>query len=199
MRRFLSWRTGLAAVAVAGLAVPALAVSASAATVPGGGNGGGFGPQVFIIHTEGTGNPAGTVTAFGPIQGRGTDIPQSNTTDLFAFRRGSVNVDHRAVSDSQPRLDFRACTATIYEKGRWQLDPPGTGKYTRARGWGQYDATIVLGFRGGRHDGGPGDSAPQGGGRDHKCRIDLNGQPKTQVVDVFAQGQVSLGQHGRDS
>ena len=193
--RLLSLKTAALAAATAGaLAFTGLgATAASAGTVPGGGHDGGFQPQVFLIHQEDS-NP-GTVKAFGPIQGRGTDFTLSGTRDLFAFRKGSVYVDHWVTSDSKPKLDFRACTATIYENGTWQIDPPGTGKYARARSKdGQYAAVIVLGFRH-KHDGGPGYLAPQGGGGDHKCRIDLDKQPETSVVDVTAWGKVSLG-HG---
>jgi hypothetical protein len=193
MRKIPGWRTAVAACAVAGFAVTGLATSASAATMTG--HDGGFQPQVFIIHTEGVSAPSGTVKGFGPIRGQGTDTVVSDSRDLFAFDRGSVYVNHKAKTDSQPKLDLKACTATIYETGTWQLDPPGTGKYDKARGWGKYAATIVLGFRVRHH--GP-DAASWD--RHHRCRIDLGNpkiQPKTATVDVFAWGQSSLGKHHR--
>jgi len=186
MRKFPGWRTALAAGAIAGLAVTGFATPASAATLgghDGGHDGHGFRAQVFLLHQEGVNATTGTVKAFGPVFGRGTDIVKSQTTDLFVFRRGSLLIDHTATSDKQT-VDNKACTLTIDETGTWVISS-GTGKYRGARSKdGTYTATIVLTFQ-----------------RKHHCRCHITpkSQPAGQTVDVTAVGKVKLHHHHHES
>jgi len=137
MRKFQGWRAALAGAAViAGLALPAVAAGpASAANAGGGGHG--LRPEL-ITETMSPKTPNGVVNMYGPIRGRdGTDKTVSNTLDVFVFTRGTVTIRHTNVSNVAPKINFRACTATVSATGHW-LIPGGTRAYRHAFGFGTF-------------------------------------------------------------
>jgi hypothetical protein len=174
------WRTLLTAVVTAA----ALVVSggaASAATAGGGGHDHGLKPQTFklLLITGPHGKElVNVLTARGPIRGTGTDTQVSDTRDVFVFPKGTVNVDHQATTNNQPKVNEKTCTATFTEDGTFQLKG-GTGKYKHVSGFGRYHLTgfFVLNRK------------------DHKC--DVNGEPKLSVIKIKAHGKATLGKHHR--
>ncbi len=159
-------RLAIAIVAVAALALPVLATTgAGAATLQP------LQPQSFTIRQVDNSN--GTVVASGPIRGTGTDLTRSNTFDVFVLPRGDVNVYHSDVSNVQPRINVRACTAFASATGRWAVRG-GTRLYRNAFGNGTFRFFLYLQLRRLRNG---------------RCDTNLNHQPRSSLVLVFAFGQ----------
>ena len=184
--RFPRWRAAAAAAAVlAGLAGSALtATAASAGTAPGVpiqsqvSHHHGLRPEFFtIIFTPAA--PNGVVTAFGPVHGRGTDKEVSGTLDVFTFKHGSVNVYHTDVSNLTPKINLKACTATVFARGQW-LFQGGTGEYRHAFGFGQFKFFEV---------------AQLARNKDGTCDTNPNHQPVSFFGKVTAWGKATVGKH----
>jgi hypothetical protein len=93
-------------------------------------------PESFSIFIS-TYDQAGTVQAFGPVHGFGTirtPAPDFAVLELFG-PRGTVNVRHTA--EPAPRINWRDCTETTYQRGEWQFDG-GTGRDWGATGFGRF-------------------------------------------------------------
>lgn len=185
--RFPGWRTALAAVAVAGLAVPALtATAASAGTQPGvpsqsqiSGHRHELKPEFFTITAEGDAD--GVVNAYGPVRGTGTDSEKTDTLGVLTFDHGTVNAYHTDLSNLQPEINWKACTATARAHGNWVF-LGGTGKYENAFGFGQFRFSLFLVFK--KHH--------------HECKITEKTQPESSLVQVVAWGKATAGrQHDR--
>jgi len=183
---FPRWRAAAAAAAVlAALAGSAMtATAASAGTTPGVPSQSqvaqhhGLRPQFFtIVFTPAA--PDGVVTAYGPVQGRGTDKEVSGTLDVFIFKHGSVNVHHTDVSNVTPKINLKACTATVSARGNW-LFLGGTGKYRHAFGFGQFKFFEV---------------AKLARNKDGTCDTNPNDQPVSFFAKVTAWGKATVGRH----
>lgn len=183
--RLPGWRAALAAAAVAGLAVPALtATAASAGVQPGvpsqsqmSGHRHELRPEKFTIKIVND-NP-GQVWARGPVHGWATDTEKTGTTAVFDFGRGNtVNVLHTDVSNLQPVIDNRACTATATASGHWLFDG-GTGTYAKAFGFGQFRFKLFLVFK--KHHG------------KCACKITAKTRPAYSLVLVRAWGKATAG------
>lgn len=183
---FPRWRA--AAVAAAVLAAVAgstlTATAASAGTMPGVPSQSqvaqhhGLRPQFFtVVFTPAT--PGGAVTAYGPVHGRGTNNDVSGTLSVFTFKPGSVNVHHTDVSNLTPKINFKACTATVSASGNWLLQG-GTGKYRHAFGFGHFKFFQVDKLARDKHG---------------KCDTDQNRQPVTFFGKVTAWGKATIGKH----
>ena len=128
-------------------------------------------PEVFTLFMS-SNVPQGDVNAFGPVHGRhGTDTQVSDTLDVFNFRAGSVNVYHSPPPTSAPKIDYRACTATQFQKGHWRF-AGGTGKYRHAIGWGHFKLKFFAVLK----------------RVNHKCDTNPNHEPKYFQVVVIASG-----------
>jgi hypothetical protein len=182
---FPRWRAAAAAVVLAALAGSALtATGASAGTAPGVPSQSqvahhhGLRPEFFtIVFTPAA--PDGVVTAYGPVYGRGTDKEVSGTLDVFTFERGSVNVYHTDVSNLTPKINLKACTATVSARGNW-LFLGGTGKYRHAFGFGQFKFF---------------EFAKLARNKDRTCDTSPNHQPVSLFGKVTAWGKARVGQH----
>jgi hypothetical protein len=177
--KFRPWRTAAAAAAVlAGLAVPALSASTASAATTGRP---GFQPEFFtILITQAS--PLGTVHAYGPVRGTGTDTENSTgNAGVFTFPGGTVNVHHTNVNNVQPRINYRACTATAFATGSWRFEG-GTGIYRHAAGFGRFAFTEVVVL------------PHYSNGR---CDTNPNAQPVSFTVRVFARGLATTGQRHR--
>lgn len=179
---FPRWRVAAVAVAVpAVLAGSTLtATAASAATTPSQSQvmqQQRLQPQFFTIVFGTSG--AGVVTAYGPVFGHGTDNEVSGTMGVFTFRAGSVNVHHTDVSNVPPKINLRACTATVFASGSWQFHG-GTGKYRHASGYGHFKFFEVAKLARDRHG---------------KCSANPNQQPVSSYGKVIASGKATIGKH----
>ena len=183
---FPRWRA--AAVTAAVLAAVAgstlTATAASAGTMPGVPSRSqiaqhhGLRPQFFtIVFTPAA--PDGVVTAFGPVNGQGTDKEPSNTLDVLTFKHGSVNVHHTDVSNATPKINLKACTATVFASGNW-LFQGGTGKYRNAFGFGHFKFFEIAKLARDKHG---------------KCDTNLNHPPVTFFGQVTASGKATVGRH----
>lgn len=196
-QRLRTWAVSAAAAAITLGGVGLAAGPASAAVAGGGGDGGGhhhhFRSQVFKIEinsdNEATG---GTVWAFGPIRGVGTDKQVNDNLDVFTFPKGSVNVAHWAKSHEGPDIDFRSCTATFSEDGVWKIKG-GTDRYWGAEGFGRYHLSVFVVLKRLGHDG-----KFSQANTDHKhgrCDTNMNDQPEFSESTVIAIGVSSAGHH----
>jgi hypothetical protein len=181
---FPPWRA--AAVAAAVLAAVAgstlTATAAGASTTPGVASQSriaqhqGLRPQFFtIVFTPAS--PDGVVTAVGPVHGRGTDKQASNTLDVLTFKHGSVNVHHTDVSNAAPKINRKACTATVSVSGNW-LFQGGTGKYSHAFGSGHFKFFEI---------------AKLARDKNGKCDTDPNHPPVSFFGKVIASGKATVG------
>jgi hypothetical protein len=173
--------------AAIGMTLALTAGTASAGTVPGVPSGSQmsmhghdrFQRQTFTV-TVTDDNP-GVVTADGPVMGTGTDIESSTnpTQAVFDFGDGNtVNVLHTDVSNVQPTIDLRSCTATVVAFGSWLFDG-GTGTYKRVFGFGHFRFFLFAVFK--KHH--------------HHCKITEKTQPKHVFIIVKAWGKATLGKH----
>jgi hypothetical protein len=129
------------------------------------------------IVNHGNENNAGVVQAFGPVNGSALDTELSNTQAVFDFGDDTtVNVLHSDVSNVQPAVDLRSCTATADATGHWLFDG-GTGRYQNAFGFGAFKFHLFVQFR--KHH--------------HHCRVNMHTQPKLTVIDVTAWGRATAG------
>ena len=185
---FPRWRAAAAAAAVlAGLAGSALTATAASASTP----------AAVPSHATGRAAPraaAGVLhdrlhaglaslagTAFGPVSGRGTDNEAaSGTLGVFTFRGGSVNVHHTDVNNVTPKINLKACTATVFARGSWWFQG-GTGKYRHAFGFGQFTFFQVT---------------KMAGHKNGTCDTNPNDQPVSFSVKVTAWGQADSRRHG---
>src|SRR6185437_2087390 len=183
---FPRWRaaavTAVVLAAVAGSTLTATA--ASAGTMPGVPSRSqiaqhhGLRPQFFtIVFTPAA--PDGVVTAFGPVNGQGTDKEPSNTLDVLTFKHGSVNVHHTDVSNATPKINLKACTATVFASGNW-LFQGGTGKYRNAFGFGHFKFFETAKLARDKHG---------------KCDTNLNHPPVSFFAQVTASGKATIGKH----
>lgn len=196
-QRLRTWAVSATAAAITLGGVGLAAGPASAAVAGGGGDGHHhhFRSQVFKIEinsdNEATG---GTVWAFGPIRGVGTDQQVNDNLDVFTFPKGSVNVAHWAKSHMGPTIDYRSCTATYSEDGVWKIKG-GTHKYWGAEGFGRYHLANFVVLKRLGHDG-----KFSQVNTDHKhgrCDTNMNDQPEFSESAVIATGVSSVGhQHG---
>jgi hypothetical protein len=155
-----------------------------------------FRSQVFKIELN-SGNAAagGTVWAFGPIRGTGTDQQVNGNLDVFTFPKGSVSVAHWAKSHMGPTIDYRSCTATYSEDGTWKIKG-GTHKYWGAEGSGRYHLTNFVVLKRLGHDG-----KFSQANTDHKrgrCDTNPNDEPRFSETTVIAIGVSSVRDHDRD-
>ncbi len=184
---FPRWRAAAVTAAVlAAVAGPTLtATAASAGTMPGvpsqsqvAQHHPGLRPQFFtVVFTPAT--PGGAVTAHGPVHGQGTNNDVSGALSVFTFKHGSVNVHHTDVSNVSPKIDFKACTATVFASGSWLLQG-GTGKYRHAFGFGHFKFFQVDKLARDKHG---------------KCDTNPNHQPVTFFGKVTAWGKATIGRH----
>lgn len=138
----------------------------------------GLRPQFFtIVFTPAA--PDGVVTAYGPVHGRGTDKGASNTLDVLTFKHGSVNVHHTDVSNVTPKINLKACTATVSASGKW-LFQGGTGKYRNAFGFGHFTFFEIAKLARGKHG---------------KCDTNLNHPPASFFGKAVASGKATIGKH----
>jgi hypothetical protein len=138
----------------------------------------GLRPQFFtIVFTPASSD--GVATAFGPVQGRGTDKQVSNTLDVMIFKHGSVNVHHTDVSNATPKINLKACTATVSASGNW-LFQGGTGKYRNASGFGHFKFFETAKLARDKHG---------------KCDTNLNHPPVSFFGQVTASGKATVGKH----
>jgi hypothetical protein len=136
----------------------------------------GLRPQFFtVVLTPAT--PDGLVTAFGPVNGQGTDKQVSNTLDVMTFKKGSVNVHHTDVSNATPKINLKACTATVSTAGKW-LFQGGTGKYRNAFGFGHFKFFEIANLARDKHG---------------KCDTNLNHPPVSFFGQVTASGKATIG------
>jgi hypothetical protein len=180
---FPRWRAAAVAVAVpAALAGSALtATAASAGTTHSQSQVAqhqGLRPEFFrVVFTPAS--PNGVVTAYGPVSGRGTDTETSGTMGVFTFKHGSVNVHHTDVSNVAPKINLKACTATVSASGSWQFQG-GTGKYRHAFGFGQFKFFQFTKLARDKHG---------------KCDTNPNRQPVSFYGKVTASGKATVGKH----
>lgn len=181
---FQRWRaaavTAAVLAAVAGSTLTATAASASTTSTTASqsriAQHQGLRPQFFtIVFTQAV--PDGVVTAFGPVRGQGTDKEASNTLDVLTFKHGSVNVHHTDVSDVTPKINLKACTATVSAFGNW-LFQGGTGKYRHAFGFGHFKFFEIAKLARGKHG---------------KCDTNLNHPPASFFGQVTASGKATVG------
>jgi hypothetical protein len=139
----------------------------------------GLRPQFFtIVFTPAA--PDGVVNAFGPVHGvGGTDKQVSGTLDVFTFKSGSVNVNHTDVSNVPPKINLKACTATVSASGHWVFQG-GTGKYRHAFGFGHFKFFEIAKLPRDKHG---------------KCDTNPNHQPVTFFGKVTAAGKATVGKH----
>jgi len=180
---FPRWRAATVAAAVlAAVAGSTLtATAASAGTMPSQSQSAqhhGLRPQFFTIVFT-TAAPDGVVTAFGPVHGQGTDKEASNTLDVLTFKHGSVNVRHTDVSNVTPKINLKACTATVSAFGNW-LFQGGTGKYRHAFGFGHFKFFEMAKLARDKHG---------------KCDTNLNHPPVSFFGQVTASGKATVGKH----
>jgi hypothetical protein len=138
----------------------------------------GLRPEFFTIVFTPTA-PNGAVTAYGPVYGRGTDKQVSGTLDVVTFKPGSVNVRHTDVSDLTPKINLKACTATVSASGNW-LFQGGTGKYRHAFGFGHFKFFEVDKLARDKHG---------------KCDTNPNHQPVSFFGKVTASGKATINKH----
>ncbi len=179
---FSRWRA--AAVAAAVLTAVAgstlTATAASAGTMPSQSQSAqhGLRPQFFtVVFTQAA--PDGVVTAFGPVNGHGTDKQVSNTLDVMTFKKGSVNVQHTDVSNATPKINLKACTATVSASGNWRFQG-GTGKYRNAFGFGHFNFFETAKLARDKHG---------------KCDTNLNHPPVSFFAQVTAAGKATIAKH----
>jgi hypothetical protein len=103
----------------------------------------------------------------------------SGTLGVFTFKRGSVNVHHTDVSNVVPKINLKACTATVSARGNW-LFLGGTGKYRYAFGFGQFKFS---------------EFAKLARNKDGTCNTDPNDQPVSFFGKVTAWGKATAGKH----
>jgi hypothetical protein len=180
---FPRWRAAAVAVAVpAALAGSALtATAASAATTHSQSQvaqSQKLKPQFFtIVFTPAS--PNGAVTAYGPVSGQGTNNDVSGTMSVFTFKHASVNVHHTDVSNVTPKINRKACTATVSASGSWQFQG-GTGKYRHAFGFGHFKFFQFTKLARDKHG---------------KCDTDPNSQPVSFYGKVTASGKATVAKH----
>jgi hypothetical protein len=136
----------------------------------------GLRPQFFTIVST-TATVDGVVTAFGPVNGQGTDKEASNTLDVLTFKHGSVNVRHTDVSNVTPKINLKACIATVFAPGKW-LFQGGTGKYRNAFGFGHFKFFEIAKLARDKHG---------------KCDTNLNHPPVSFFGQVTASGKATIG------
>jgi hypothetical protein len=124
-------------------------------------------------------SPDGVVTAYGPVHGRGIDKEVSGTLDVMIFKSGSVNVHHTDVSNATPKINLKACTATVSASGSWQFQG-GTGKYRHAFGFGHFKFFQFAKLARDKHG---------------KCDTNPNHQPVFFFGKVTAWGKATVGKH----
>lgn len=83
-----------------------------------------------------------TVIANGPIFGVGQDIETSDTTDMFVFANGTINVSHPETSDNSTFNDV-ACLGTDRFAGTFTLTS-GTGAFAGVSGSGTYTGHVLF-------------------------------------------------------
>ena len=183
---FPRWRAAAVAVAVpAALAGSTLTATAASASTPPGvpsqsqvAQHHGLRPEFFtIVFTPAS--QLGVVTAYGPVHGRGIDNEVSGTLDVFIFKGGSVNVHHTDVSNATPKINLKACTATVFARGNW-LFQGGTGKYRHAFGFGHFKFFQFAKLARDKHG---------------TCDTNPNHPPVSFFAKVTAPGKATVGKH----
>ena len=158
------------AAVVSALAVPALALSATAASA---GTSGHHGYEAFTIHQDLSMPNGGTVNMWGALTGhRGLDNEKSDTMAAFEFRHGSVYVWHSSVPN--PKINPHTCAGSLRYSGYWKFTG-GTGKYWGAKGHGRF--WLHEYFKLMKKHG--------------KCDYNQNDAPAAFSLNVYAQGVAS--------
>ena len=126
-------RMAVAALTVVGAAIAGVAGTASASPVTG--------TEHFLILQTGT-SQVPSVTASGPIHAAGRDIVVSDNRDRFVFPKGTLIVDHHAVS-SHDSFDPKTCLGRATETGTYRI-VRGTHAYSGASGHGTYHVKVLI-------------------------------------------------------
>ena len=119
-----------------------------------------------------------TVTAVGPISGRGTArlIEHAKTTaGTFRLPDGIIQV-HFVHGPTQAHLNVAKCMATIDARGTYTING-GTGRYTGATGNGTYTEKRIL----------VGQRSPAG-----KCISGPNSTPQSVTATAAMVGTINL-------
>jgi hypothetical protein len=99
-----------------------------------------FGAQTFIVHSN-TAGPAGTVAAFGRINGTGVgNFAPGPDPWVLTGPASTLRVFHTSLAPLV--VDLRSCTASAVTTGRWAL--VGRSGIRRVFGFGTYSATEVA-------------------------------------------------------
>jgi len=155
---------------VSAAAIPALALSATAASA---GTSAHSGYEAFTIHQNLSMPNGGTVNMWGALTGyNGLDNETSQTTGTFEFRGGNVYVWHSSVPN--PHINKYTCAGSLNYSGYWAFTG-GTGKYRHAKGHGQFWLNEYLNLQ-----------------KKHgQCDYNQNDEPAAFNLNVYAQGVAS--------
>ncbi|MGH9094838.1 MAG: hypothetical protein ACRDXE_06730 [Acidimicrobiales bacterium] len=93
------------------------------------------------VNTSTTGAP-GPILARGAITAAGHDKSVSDSQSSFVFPRGTLTVDHAAVT-STDRFDARTCVGRHSETGTYSI-VGGTRAYATVTGYGRYTVSVTT-------------------------------------------------------